>query len=137
MTAGEDSYFSAMLRCGRSGEPFRVRFVLDPTHRRYRVQDVSPGTRVAMALGDPEADADATADGNDDRAASDPEVDWSGVFCPHCGHGRDQDFAYVWCPNCGSMNCGSAVRPRWFGRPRPTCAYCGRGARLLEHDPDS
>jgi hypothetical protein len=123
-------FSEVQFRCSRDGATFVV------VTRRHRPDDQFQIHRIApLSAGKPgqltpaeQASATPPDPAHTTHAAN--EYDWSGFYCPCCGHiPREEEAAFVDCGECHELVCGGSVAVETTGiryfRCYPTCGAHG------------
>lgn len=112
------------MRCAIDDRAFRVVFDRSDPSKKWRIARISESTAVYE---------DATGGMPEGKAPSleATEMDWSGWYCPACGHGREEVArTFFQCSTCHELICGAKVRTLGPGidtvECRPGCDGSGR-----------
>jgi len=112
------------MRCGKTGSVTLALFTRSATSAQFRIE------KVLLTTSDSEQSA-----GQGNEPAADHydtnQFDWSGWYCPSCGHNQNAESAHRFarCGGCRELVCGFSIREIAPGISTFKC-FCGAGGRL-------
>jgi hypothetical protein len=120
----EDLRTIVRMRCGKTGAVTLALFTRSETIKQFRIEKVWEST------GDSEQPAGQGAGPGSNRYSTN-QFDWSGWYCPSCGHDQDGKALYKFalCGGCRELVCGYSIREVGPGIQTFKC-FCGAGGRL-------
>jgi hypothetical protein len=120
----EDLRTTVRMRCGKTSSVTLILFTRTGTSAQFRIEKVLVSTSNSeLSTGQ---GSELTSDRYDRN-----QFDWSGWYCPSCGHYKDGKslHGFIRCGGCHELVCGFSARDVGPGISTWKC-FCGHSARI-------